>query len=204
MGLPLERFLREVASEDLAPGAGYVAAVAVAMAAGLVAMTARRSRGQWPEAAGAAAQAEALRLRVAPLAEMNAEAYAAAVAALRPEEGASAEEGASVEGPSAEASARRDDALARALARSARIPMQIGEAACDVAALAAEVAEHGEPGVRPDTAAAASLAEAGARAAATLVEANLATTPADERVTRVRELVSDASAARERALAAVG
>jgi formiminotetrahydrofolate cyclodeaminase len=152
-------------------------------------MAARLSRDHWPEAGGAVAQAEALRLRVAPLAELNAEAYVNAVAALR-EKGSGEPEA-------------RDEAIARALSRAAGIPLQIAEAASDVSALAAAVAEHGEPNLRADAATAALLSEAGARAAATLVEINLATTSDDERVARARELVAAAATAREQALAAV-
>jgi methenyltetrahydrofolate cyclohydrolase len=188
--LRLKDLLEEVASPDLAPGGGFIAAIAVSMAAGLVAMAARRSRDHWPEAGGAVAQADALRLRVAPLAQLNAEAYVNAVAALR-QENSDAE-------PEA-----RDEAIARALSRAAGIPLQICEAASDVSTLAAAVAEHGEPNLRADAATAALLSEAGARAAATLVEINLATTSEDERVTRARELVAAASSACERALAAV-
>ena len=78
----LDEFLEEVATAAPLPGAAYVAAVGVAMAAGLVAMTARLSIEHWPEAAAVAAQAETLRERVTPLAEMNAEAYASAISAL--------------------------------------------------------------------------------------------------------------------------
>jgi formiminotetrahydrofolate cyclodeaminase len=185
----LEDFLDEVASSKLLPGGGFVAAVSVAMAAGLVAMAARRSRERWPEAKGAVAQADALRARLTPLAEANAEAYVAAVAALSQEGGTGAE--------------TRDELIAQALDLAAQIPLQIGEAASDVSALAAEVAEHGEPSLRADAATAALLAHAAARAAATLVEVNLGTTTDDERVARARELVAAASAASEQALAAV-
>ena len=58
----------------------------------------------------------------------------------------------------------------------------------DVAALAAVVAERGEQALRADAVAAALLAEAAARAAATLVEVNLGTTSSDERVARARDL----------------
>jgi formiminotetrahydrofolate cyclodeaminase len=186
----LEDFLDEVASSDLLPGGGFVSAIAVAMAAGLVAMVARLSSPAWPEAKGALAQAEALRTRVTPLAELNAEAYASAVATLR--------EGGGESDPD-----RRDFSIAEALEKAAGVPLKIGEAASDVAALAALLVERGEPSLRADAAAAALLAQAGARAAATLVEVNLATTPSDERVTRARALAEAATAASERALAAV-
>ena len=133
------------------------------MAAGLVTMTARRSLDSWPEGAGAAAQAERLRKRVIPLAEENVAAYRRATAMLRGEE--------------LDEARSRDWELSRSLEEAARIPLQIAEAAADVAALAAGVAEYGEPSVRADAATAGALALAGARGAAILVEVNLTTTP---------------------------
>jgi methenyltetrahydrofolate cyclohydrolase len=189
LGRRLEAFLDEIASPDPLPGGGAVAAIAVAMAAGLVAMAARFSRDTWPEAKGVVAQAETLRSRVSPLAEMNAEAYAHAFAVLR-ERDASAPE-------------RRDETIAAALDQAAQIPLEIGESASDVAALAALVAQRGEPTLRADAAVAALLALAGARAAATLVEVNLATSTDDQRVERARRLAQAAAAASEQALAAV-
>jgi formiminotetrahydrofolate cyclodeaminase len=180
--------LAKVASPEPAPGAGFVAGMTVSLAAGLVTMAARLSVEEWPEARGAAAQSETLRLRIAPLAERNAEAYAAALAALAGEQ------------------ARyrtRDETLADTLAAAADVPLRIGDAAATVASLAADVAENGNASVRADCAVAASLAVAGARAAAALVEVNLGTTPGDERIAMAREHAEDASAALERALAAV-
>jgi formiminotetrahydrofolate cyclodeaminase len=190
LDLPLGEFLDEVASRELVPGAGFSSAVTVAMAAGLVTMTARRSLEVWPEGAGAAAQAERLRKRVIPLAEENVAAYRKAVGMLRGDDLADTQ--------------HRDFELSRSLEEAARIPLAIGEAAADVAALAADVAEYGEPSVRADAATAGALALAGARGAAILVEVNLTTTSGDERLARVRELVADAEAAVERATAQVG
>jgi formiminotetrahydrofolate cyclodeaminase len=187
---PLDSFLEDVASAELLPGAGYVAAVGVAMAAGLVAMGARLSAGSWPEARALAAQAEKLRDRATPLAEMNAEAYEYAVAALRGKKAAG----------SAGASSR-DDQLAGALERAAWIPLKICEAASDVAALAASVAERGEPALRADLIVAALIAHASAQAAATLIEVNLTTTAGDERLEEARNQVGAAAIALERARA---
>lgn len=195
LDLSLDELLDTLASPDPAPGSGFVAAVAVAMAAGLVAMAARLSLSDWPEARGAAAQAQSLRSRVTPLAEANTRAYMEAIGALeQPGEPAQ---------PRQPGKESRDEALARKLAKAADVPTQIGRAAADVAALAAAVAENGNPGLRPDVAVAAALAVAGARAAATLVEVNLATTPGDGRVAQARGYVEDAGAALERALTAV-
>src|SRR3989442_11150711 len=103
--LRLHEFLDEVASGDRAPGAGSVAALATALAAGLLAKVARASGGDWAEASAIAAQAEALRERAARLAEENAREYGAALSA-RAESGA-------------EAGERRDFALGQAFAPAA-------------------------------------------------------------------------------------
>jgi formiminotetrahydrofolate cyclodeaminase len=183
LGLPLRDFLAEVASPEPMPGAGYAAAITLTMAAGLVAMSAAASRSQWAEGRGAAAQANTLRERVAPLAQRNLEAYANAVARLRGEQTEDHED------------------LGGALARAAQIPLEIAEAAVDVASLAAIVAERGEQALRADAVAAALLAQGAARAVATLVEVNLGTTESDARVTQVRDLAGAATAAADRALA---
>jgi formiminotetrahydrofolate cyclodeaminase len=186
LDLPLRDFLAEVASPEPMPGAGYCAAISLSMAAGLVAMAAGASRGEWAEARGAAAQANLLRERVAPLAQRNVEAYAGAVARLR----------ATGDGEGGEG-----EDLGTLLERAARIPLEIAEAAVDVASLAAVVAERGEQALRADAVAAALLAQGAARAAATLVEVNLGTTASDARVTEVHDLAGTAAAAAERALA---
>ncbi len=187
LDMPLRDFLGEVASPEPMPGAGYCAAISLGMAAGLVAMGARASRGQWAEAKGASAQADAISARIAPLAQRNAEAYAAAVAGLQ--------------GTGDGAGGGDAQDLGLALERAAEVPLEIAEAAVDVASLAALVAERGEQALRADAVAAAVLALAAARAAATLVEVNLGTTASDERVTRARDLAGSATAAAERALA---
>jgi formiminotetrahydrofolate cyclodeaminase len=181
--LPLNDFLEEVSSSEVAPGGGSVAAVAVAMAAGLVTMAARLSRNGWQDAAGAAAQAETLRQRVTPLVEVNVEAYTEAVAKLR--------------------SPGDDNEIGRALDRAAEVPLEIARAAADVGALAVLVAEQGEPSVRADVATAALLTQAAARTAATLVEVNLSTTEGDDRILAARQFAAAAEEAAQQAVAAV-
>ena len=181
--LAVADFLDAVASEDSAPGAGTVAALAAAAAAGLTAMAARSSL-EWADAAGVTAQAETLRSRLTELAEANAEAYAEARASLR-EQGGS------------------DFALGAALTRAAAVPLEIADVAACVAQLAAVVAEEAEVGLRPDAAAAALLADGAARAAAHLVCVNLGVTPTDDRVRRAQRIAADAAAASARAVATV-
>jgi formiminotetrahydrofolate cyclodeaminase len=186
--LRFREFLDELASGDRTPGGGSVAALATALAAGLLATIARASdAADWADARGIAAQAESLRERAARLAEENAREYGAAL-------GAWAESG-------AEAGARRDFALGQAFARAAEPPLQIAEAAADVAQLAALVARDGDPSLRADAATAAALAAAAARAAAELVAVNLTASAGDERVVRARKEADEAARAADAAFA---
>src|SRR4051795_11162467 len=129
LSVSLRDLLDEIAAPAPLPGAGFVAGITVAMAAGITSMAARLSE-EWPEGRGAAAQAETLRARTTELASSNAETYAQALAALAGRE---------------ERHRTRDETMADALARAADVPIAIGDAATAVAALAAEVAERGEP-----------------------------------------------------------
>jgi formiminotetrahydrofolate cyclodeaminase len=181
----LRAVLDAVADPSPAPGAGAVAALVTAMAAGLIASAARRSPG-WDEARGVSAQAEALRARVEKLAEANEDAYLAALALI---------EGAGEDGG-------RDAAIGKALDTAAELPLAIAECAYDVALLGAETAEHAAPGGAEDAAAAAMLAEASARAAASLVAVNLMSVPGDERVVHAQKLAAAATDAARRAVAA--
>ncbi len=185
---PLRDFLDTLSGEGPAPGGGSAAAIVVAMAAGLVTMVARASKDHWDEAGGVVGQAETFRARVAPLAQADADAYLAALGALRD--------------PEQLEERYRDQKLRAALADAAEIPQRIAEAGCDLASLAALLVERGNPEVRVDAAAAAILAESGTRVAAKLVETNLGATDDDPRVRHVRTLVDVAAEASQRALAA--
>jgi formiminotetrahydrofolate cyclodeaminase len=184
----LTGFLEEVSAETPAPGGGSVAAVVTTMAAALLSMAARFSREHWDGAGGAVAQAEALRIRAAPLAREDAEAYEAVLKAMRTPKDLEPEV--------------RDTLIGETLSRAAEIPLRIAETAADVAELGATVAENGNPNLRGDAAGAALLAQAATRVAANLVEINLSTTETDERIGRARRLVQNASAAAERAVSA--
>jgi methenyltetrahydrofolate cyclohydrolase len=166
--LDFSSFLDRVASEEPVPAGGSVAAIAVAMAAGLVAKTARLS-GDWPRAAETVERAEALRTLVTALAQADADAYTKVLEALRRKEG-----------------------VAAALSAAADVPLAIAEAAAEVASLAALAAGDGNPRLRGDAVTAVELAEAGARGAAELVAINLAG-HSDERVRRAAELAATAS-----------
>lgn len=183
----LARFLGQLADDSPIPGGGSAAAVVTAMAAALLAMAARASTGAWREAAGVAAQAEALRDRVIPLAERNAAAYAEALHLLDEERGP-------------EDQGRRDFRLGNALSRAAALPLDIAEAAADVAELGVHVVERADPRRRADAVAAVLLADAAAKICDELVRVNLATQPEDERVARAAALVKSTAGAAGRVL----
>jgi methenyltetrahydrofolate cyclohydrolase len=171
----VQELCETVAAQTSAPGGGSVAAIVTAFAASLTAMAARFATEQWEDAAGAVAQAETLRARMLPLADEDARAYESFLLARRMSEEARPEV--------------RDAAIGDALSHAADVPLAIAEAALDVASLAAELAERGNPNLRGDAATAVLLAEAAVRATANLVEINLATREGDERVERARALV---------------
>ena len=79
LDVPVRELLARVTSDTPTPGGGSIAALVTALAAGLVEAVARDSAG-WSDGRGVAAQAHALRERVAPLAQRDAEAYEEALA----------------------------------------------------------------------------------------------------------------------------
>jgi formiminotetrahydrofolate cyclodeaminase len=180
LDLRLGDFLESLSAPGPVPGGGAAAALTVSFAAGLVTMAARRSADSWPEARGVAAQARTLLARTAPLAQSDADAWHAALDALEEPPG--------------------EDELEERLTRAAQVPLAIADTAADVAELAALVAEMGDGTYRGDAAAAALLAEAGARAAEKLVAVNLTVTPEDPRLVRARRAAEAAHAAVARAL----
>ena len=148
-------------------------------------MVARQSAGSWEDSAGVAAQALALQAKAAPLALADAEVWEQALQAL---EVARADETPS------------NGELEAKLDLSCVVPLEIAEAAADTASLAALAAELGDGTYRPDAAAAAVLAAAGARAAAHLVSVNLTVSDGDARLVRARESEQVAADAAARAL----
>jgi len=186
LDLSIREFAEQLANGRTAAGGGSAAAVVLAISAGLAGMAARASRDAWEGAPGAMAQADALRARVLPLVEADAEVYAEALETLRTRDELEPGE--------------RDEAICQALSRAAEVPLAIAEAGYDVAELATAIAELGGEEVRGDAAVAAVLAAAGARAAANLVEINLAAARDDERVARARLLVERSGACAMRAL----
>jgi methenyltetrahydrofolate cyclohydrolase len=185
LDMPLRTFLGLLADDRPGPAGGAAAALGVALAGRLCVMTARLSSRQLPEAADLAAEAERLADLVAPLAQADANAYGAVIAAVRrpPEPGAPGT-------PAAPQDEERRRRLAAALSDAADVPMRIAEIGVQVAALAARLARHGNPNVHGDAVTAALLAEAGARSACALVRINLAGAVSDERLVRVARLLA--------------
>lgn len=181
LDLRLDEFLERLGAGRRAPGSGSAAALTVSLAAELVAMVARSSRSSWSDAAGVAAQAQALVDRTLPLVEADALVWEQASAALE-ERGAG------------------DSVLERKLEAAAAVPLQIVEAAADAAELAELAADRAAGAYGADAVAAAVLAAAGAQAAAHLVEVNLGVREGDERLTRARTQAEAAADAARRAL----
>jgi methenyltetrahydrofolate cyclohydrolase len=142
-------FTERVAARTPAPGGGAVAAMTAASAAALVAMAARFS----DQPAG---PAEALRARLEPLADADAAAYTAVLAAYRlPKDDAA-----------------RRERIADALRTATEVPREVAAAAGEVAELADRLVESGNRNLVGDARVASLLARAAAEAATALVEIN--------------------------------
>jgi len=160
-----------------------VAAVAVALAAGLSSMAARLSAGQLADASGLADLADAYRWRVAPLARADAEAYGRVLDAYRESDPET-----------------RKERLRDALSGAADVPQNDAEIGNEVAGIAARLVEEGNPNLEGDAMTAVLLADAGVRAAAALAEINLSSANVeDDRLGQANELVYRTAATVRRA-----
>lgn len=175
--------LDELAAPTPAPGGGSSAALTCAVGAGLAQMTAALPADR-PDL-DRVARAGQLRERALALAERELGSYEPVLEAIR--------EPADRPG--------RERRLAAALVQASEAPAEIAATAAEVSALAAEIAARAGPAVRGDAVTAVLLAEAAARAAAGLVELNLARLPDDPRLAGARSAAERAGAARERVLA---
>ena len=179
--LPVRGFLDQLAARTPTPGGGGAAAVTGAMAAGLVAMAARFSAKQLPEADDLADQADKLRLMAAQLADMDARAYTAVLDVFRRH---------------GDADQRREALLAAAM-----VPLEIAAIGARVARLGLQVAEAGNPNLRGDAVTGAVLAAASARSAASLVDINVRLGGLDPELSgRAARAAADAGAAADRIL----
>jgi formiminotetrahydrofolate cyclodeaminase len=189
LGLPLGRFLELVASREPAPGGGASAAVTVALAAALSSMSARFSTGHLVEAPALTERAEQLRSEVMPLARADAAAYGRVLESYRGQREGDKE--------------GRRRKIREALSEAASVPLAVAEIGAELVGIAVRLVREGNPNLRGDAVVAALLAEAGVRAAAKLVEINVAAGGTDNgRLARASELVADAAAAQHAAKSA--
>jgi methenyltetrahydrofolate cyclohydrolase len=163
--MSVEQFLAAVAERTPAPGGGAAAGASCALGAALTEMAARFAGAHDAVDRAARLRAEGLRL-----ADADLTAFAPVLAALR----------LAPEDPD------RPARIRAAQSAAAEVPLAIAEAAAEVAALARRVAAEGKPGLRGDALAGADIAAGAARAAARLVEINLADAPGDPRLARAR------------------
>jgi methenyltetrahydrofolate cyclohydrolase len=167
----LAELLAEIAAATPAPGGGSTVAVACALAAALLEMSAGP-----PHERAATLQARALEL-----AEEDLTSYARVLEAERL--------------PADDES--RTERVRAALSAASDTPLAIAAFGCELAELAAEVARGARPHVEGDANAAGLLAEAATRAAARLVELNLAAMPDDVRHRTAAEYAARARTARD-------
>ncbi len=170
----LGRFTELLASRNAVPGGGSAAAVVGAIAASLLCMVARLTLGrerfaQFQETAGEVERtAERLRSELLRLADVDARAYAAYLAARRLPRDDDA------------AAAERTEALRLATLETVSVPLEIARAADAVAAAAARLAGASNPLAASDVGCAAGLAGAAVRAATLSVRINLPSLADDE------------------------
>jgi methenyltetrahydrofolate cyclohydrolase len=190
--LPLHDLLDAVAAQRPAPGGGCAAAWGASLAAGLVEMTASftlarpRYAGVHQRMLDVRRDSARLRRRLVELAEQDGQGYAAVLEALRlppqhPE---------------------REKRLSEARSQASEVPLAIAEAAAAVAEMACEAARQGSEHLEGDAVTGVMLAEGSCRAAARLVEINLADRPDDPRLARAAEAVRRAAASRDTGLRA--
>ncbi len=146
----LNYLLEKIASKEPAPASGSACAGVVAAAAALVEKSARLSKKQWEGAAGALERAHALRVESFGLIEEDAQAYLAFVDAVRSQK-----------------------EVDKAHARTVDVPLRMVRAAAEVAELAVQVANRGNPNLRADAVVGATLAAAAAESGLMLIEVNL-------------------------------
>jgi glutamate formiminotransferase/formiminotetrahydrofolate cyclodeaminase len=165
--LTLKDFLDELGSGSPAPGGGSCAALAGALGAALSGMVARLTLGReklrdsWPSMEEAAAEADRLRARFLCLVDEDADAYLAVAAARKLPKAADEQRGA------------RSRALACAVLRSARVPLETLLLAGQAVGLAARVLERGNPSCVTDAGSAVLAARLAAETAAYNVRINL-------------------------------
>jgi formiminotetrahydrofolate cyclodeaminase len=181
--LPLSEVLDRLAEKTPSPGAGSTAALVCSMAAALLEMTAAFDTTPMGSACGV--RAGALRGRALELAERELHSYEPVLAALRL--------------PASDPD--REARIASAMAAASTAPLAIASVAAQLAGIAAETVDGVSDQLVGEAVVASELAEGACRAAARLVQINLAGAPGDPRLTEVAGLVKAAAEARAETLA---
>lgn len=191
----VEQMLAAIGAATPAPGGGFAAAHAGAVAAALAQMvasiTARKSQhaSRAPAMQRMAHRAAALAAQLSELARRDAAVYGRVSAAFRL--------------PEHPGDARRT-AIDDALLHAAEIPLETARACAEAAALCAEAAVEGHVPANADAAVGTLLAEAACRGAALNVRVNIEDTSDPARhaalVEEARGLAARAAEARDRAL----
>ena len=153
MAESLEQFAQRVAGNSPVPAGGSVAATTAALAAALPAMIARialEKQGSTPSLEQMVEQGDSLTRRLLALAQEDADAYLAVLAARRDNTGGEAE---------------RDERIRKAWRHAAQVPAETIKLAREVAQLARRAAREGRPGTVGDAVMAALLAAAAAAGA---------------------------------------
>ena len=200
--LPVRELIGRLASKAPTPGGGSAAALAGAMGAALVEMVGELTLGRTSPQVDDATVQEILsaatdrRTELLELAELDASAYDAVVAARRlPRE---------TDGQRADRATR----IAEATREATRIPLSVAESAADVLRLAERIAPLGNQNAVSDAGVAAQLASASVRGALLNVRINLPSLAADDPLRgeaggRIGELEAEAPEREERVLAVV-
>lgn len=193
------RWLDALAGSTPTPGGGSVAALAGALAAGLVSMTANLTVGREKFAAvetemrRVLAEAEAARARLTALIGEDQAAYEAVAAAYRRPRGDAAQK------------AARTAAIQQALRLATDVPLAIAEQCQHVLALAEPAVRLGNPTLASDAAVAAHLGLAALEGVLLNAEANLASLKDANYVAQARERMAALRAeGRQRRDAALG
>jgi formiminotetrahydrofolate cyclodeaminase len=181
--LRLSEVLDRLAEKTPAPGAGSTAALVCSLAAALLEMTAAFDTTPMGSACGV--RAGALRDRALELADRELHSYEPVLEALRV--------------PASDPD--REARLVTAMAAASAAPLAIASVGAQLTGIAAETVDGVSDQLVGEAVVAAELAEGACRAAARLVEINLAGAAGDPRLTEVIGLVKAAADARAETLA---
>jgi methenyltetrahydrofolate cyclohydrolase len=181
--LSLNDVLDRLAAKTPGPGAGSTAALVCSLAAALLEMTAAFDTTPMGSACGV--RAGALRDRALELAERERDSYEPVLEALRL--------------PASDPD--REARLSSALAAASAAPLAIASVAAQLAGIAAETVDGVSDQLVGEAVVASELAEGACRAAARLVQINLAGAAGDPRLTEVAGLIQAAAEARAETLA---